>query len=348
MSKRAVFSSLLGALSVVAAGATAVQASDFYAGKTLNFIVGSDAAGGFDTYARAIARRLANFIPGTPTIVVQNMPGAGSGKAAAYLYSLAPKDGTTIGALFPGVIIDPLLQQRASGQYDATKFTYLGSADSDPRLCVTGPSSKIKTFQQALTDKTVIGASQSGGSTSDYAYMTKNATGVKFDIVSGYKGTADIMLAIERGELEGVCGFDWSSLKSQRPQWLRDKTINLLVQASPGPNAELAALNVPNVESFVQNDLDRQAVALVVSQQIFSRPYAAPPGVPAAQATILKQAFAQVLQDADFLKDAETAHLSINPAAADKVQEAVAKLYAASGDVVARARQLIASPDERK
>jgi tripartite-type tricarboxylate transporter receptor subunit TctC len=337
--------SAIGAASVTP---TAATAADVYAGKTLNFIVGSDAAGGYDVYARAIAKHLSRFIPGSPTVVVQNMPGAGSAKAAAYTYSLAPKDGTTIAALFPGVILDPLLQKRSVGQYDATKFSYLGSADSDPRVCLTGPSSKIKTFEQTLTDKTVIGASQGGGSTNDYAYMQKNATGAKLDIVSGYKGTATIMLAIERGEIEGVCGLDWSSFKAQRPQWLHDHTAHILVQDTAEPNAELDALQVPNVNTFVKNDLDRQAVALVVSQQIFSRPYVAPPGIPAQQAQILRDAFAAVLTDQEFLKDAQAAQLSINPASATKVEDAVKKLYSASGEIVQRARDLIGSPDERK
>lgn len=338
---------LLGAAAASLAAAPA-QAADFYAGKTINFIVGADAAGGYDVYARAIARRLAHFIPGNPAIVVENMPGAGSGKAASYIYNVAPKDGTTIAALFPGIVIDPLLQHRTAGQYDPTKFTYLASADSDPRVCVTGPLSKLKTFAQAMTQKAVIGASQSGGSTSDYAYMIKNATGAKLDIVSGYKGTAEIMVAIERGEAEGVCGLDWSSFKTQRPQWLRDKTAHVIIQAATGPNPELAALNVPNLDQFIKNDLDRKAVDLIVSQQIFSRPYVAPPGVPQAQAKILRDAFAAVLRDPQFLADAQTARLSINPSSAETVQQTVDRLYGAPAEVVQRARQLIASPDVRQ
>lgn len=343
-----VFGIMTGLFGLAALAASPVHAADFYAGKTLNFIIGADAAGGYDVYARAIAHHLARFIPGNPTVVPQNMPGAGSGKAASYIYNVAPKDGTTIAALFPGVLIDPLLQKRTAGQYDPTKFTYLASADSDPRVCVTGPLSKIKTFDQTLTTKTVIGASQTGGSTSDYAYMIKNATGAKFDVVPGYKGTATIMLAIEHGEAEGVCGIDWSSFKTQRPQWLRDKTAHVIVQAATGPNAELAALNVPNVESFVKNDLDKKAVSLIVSQQIFSRPYVAPPGVPAAQTRILRDAFAAVLRDPQFLADAKTARLSINPSSGETVQQTIDKLYGASGEVVQRARQLIASPDVRQ
>ncbi len=337
---------LIGLLSLTAA--LPARSADFYAGKTINFIVGGDAAGGYDTYARVIARHLASFIPGTPAIVAQNMPGAGSAKAAAYLYSLAPKDGTTIGALFPGAIIDPLLQKRAAVQFDAAKFVYLGSAATEARVCFTGPSSNVKTFAQAMNDKTVIGASQTGGSTSDYAYMIKNATGAKFDIISGYKGTATIMLAIERGEAEGMCGIDWSSLKTLRPQWVSDKTAHILLQVTPEPVAELDALNVPKIDSFVKNDQDRQAISLVVSQQLFSRPYAAPPGIPAEQAQILRNAFAAVLHDSKFLAEADAAHLSISPTSADRVQDAVDRLYGSSGEVVQRARQLIASPDVRK
>jgi tripartite-type tricarboxylate transporter receptor subunit TctC len=340
---------MVGTLAVAAVclAAPAAGAADFYAGKTINFIVGADAAGGYDVYARAIARHLARFIPGAPTIVVQNMPGAGSGKAATYIYNIAPRDGLTIAALFPGVIIDPLLQRRSAGRFDATKFTYLGSADSDPRVCVTGPSSKITTFSQAMTQKTVIAASQTGGSTSDYAYMVRNATGAKLAIVSGYVGTAAMMLAIERGEAEGICGIDWSSFKTQRPQWVSNKTAHVIIQAATGPNRELEALNVPNVESFVKNDLDKKAVSFIVSQQVFSRPYVAPPGVPPAQAKILRDAFAAVLHDPKFLADAEATRLSINPASAETVQQTVEKLYTTAPDVVQRARQLIASPDVR-
>ncbi len=341
---------IAGALGIAAAClvAPAARAADFYAGKTITFIIGSDAAGGYDVYARAIARHLPRFIPGHPAIVPQNMPGAGSAKAAAYLFRIAPKDGTTIGAFFPGVIIDPLLQKKSAGQYDPTKFTYLATADSDARICVTGPKSKIATINQAMTDKTVIGATQGGGSTSDYAYMVKNAIGVKFNVVNGYVGSATILVAIERGEADGICGLDWSSFKTERPQWVKDKTAHVLIAAATKPNAELDALHVPHVEDLVKNDLDKQAVSLVISQQAFSRPYVAPPGVPAEQTKILRDAFTAVLHDPQFLADAEKARLSIHPSSGEEVQQAVTKLYSASGEVVQRARQLIASPAEQR
>jgi tripartite-type tricarboxylate transporter receptor subunit TctC len=327
---------------------SSADADDFFAGKTIDLIVGVDVGGGFDTYARLIARHLPDHIPGSPAVVVRNMPGAGSAKAAAYLYNLAPKDGTAIAALFPGVIVDRLLQKNAAGQFDPTKFTYLSSADSDARLCITGPSSKVRTFQQAMTDKVVIGATQPGAPTHSYAYMHRNATGAKFDIVPGYKGTASLMLAVERGEIEGLCGIDWSSLKSEKPQWLRDKTVNLLVQDSPEPNEELTRFGVPGLDAFIADDKLRAAADLVVAQQIFSRPYLAPPGVPDAQAKLLRQGFSDAFRDPKLLAEAEAARLSIKPSSAQKLQETVVRLYDTPSDVVERARQLITSPEEEK
>jgi hypothetical protein len=167
-------------------------------------------------------------------------------------------------------------------------------------------------------------------------------------VVNGYAGSATILVAIERGEADGICGLDWSSFKTQRPQWLQNKTAHVLIQAATKPNAELDAMNVPRVEDFVNNDLDRKAVSLVISQQAFSRPYVAPPGVPTQQTKILRDAFTAVLHDPQFLADAKAARLSINPSSGEEVQEAVTKLYSASGEVVQRARQLIASPAEQR
>jgi tripartite-type tricarboxylate transporter receptor subunit TctC len=321
--------------------AQSAPARDFFAGKTIDFIVGTDVGGGLDTYARVIGRHLSGFLPGSPAVVVRNMPGAGSARAAAHLYNVAPKDGTTIAALFPGLIVDPLLQQRTAGQFDPAKFTYLGSADSDARVCMTGPSSRIRTFNQAITEKMAIGATQPGASTSDYAFLHRNATNAKFEIVSGYKGTADVLLAIERGEVEGVCGMDWASLKTQRPDWVRNRTANILVQNAPLPNAELTKLGVPSLDAFVKDEKDRQAVDLVIAQQIFARPYLAPPGLPEQTAKLLRAAFDRVLRDEKFLEDAKNTRLSVHPSSAETVQEAVTKMYRAPDDVVQRARRLM-------
>src|SRR3954469_19696874 len=192
--------------------AARAMAADFYAGKTINFIAGTDTGGGFSIYARLIAKHLARFIPGGPTIVVKNMPGAGGSTAAAYLYRVAPKDGTTILSVSPNAILGKLLDETQT-QYDPTRFLYLAGAERSTRLCMTFQHSKIRNYEDALGNNAVIGATSAGSPTREYAAWHKHATGTKFEIVSGYKGPPDLFIAMERGEIDGVCGLDWSALK---------------------------------------------------------------------------------------------------------------------------------------
>ena len=185
----------------LAAGALAApqamaQGADFYAGKSMTMLIGAAPGGGYDVYARTIIRHLGRFIPGSPEIVPRTMVGAGSATAAAAMYTTAPKDGTWIGAIFPGVIIGPILEPKTTSLFDPTKFIYLGSADSGTRVCITGINSKVKTFKDAQQQKTIMGASAAGGSTRDYSHMLNHVAGAKFEIVSGYKGSADIFLGV--------------------------------------------------------------------------------------------------------------------------------------------------------
>src|SRR3954452_1589933 len=263
---------------LLAAIATPATAADYYAGKTIEWTVGADVGGGYDIYSRTIAKHLPKYIPGSPLILVKNLPGAGSAKAASFLATVAPKDGTAIGSLMPGGVIGPLLDDGPKPPYDPTKLVYLGTADSGTRVCATFVSSKTKTFADAQKQKTVMGASAAGGSTRDYVNMLRKAAGAQFELVTGYKGTAEIGLAVERGEVDGLCGWDWSSLKSQKSDWLRDKKVNVLVQISLEPEAELTKMGIPPVWQFIKNEDDKKAVELVVSQQVFGRPFVAPPG----------------------------------------------------------------------
>lgn len=320
---------------------THARAADFYAGKTINFLVGGNPGGGYDVYARAIARHLPKHIPGTPQVIVRNQPGAGSGAAAASIFTTAPKDGTWIGALFPGVIIGPILDPKSRVTFDPTKFQYVASADSGTRVCITGEKSKVRSMKDAMANKTIMGASAAGGSSRDYAYMLAHTTGVKFDVVSGYKGTVDIFVAIERGELDGVCGLDWTSLKTQRPQWVRDKTMNILVQTGLKPDAELTALGVPSAFEFVSNDGDRKAIELIVSQQIFGRPYVLAPETPPDAVAILRTAFMAVFRDKAFLEDAAKSRIDINPTSGADVQQLVTQIFATPKDVIERAKRII-------
>ncbi|MDB5509515.1 MAG: efflux transporter protein [Hyphomicrobiales bacterium] len=336
----------LGAVLALSAAVTAApaQAQDFYAGKQIVFMIGSDVGGGYDIYARALGRHLGRHIPGNPTFVPRNQPGAGSGTAAAYIASVAPKDGTTIGAIFPGVIIGPLLDDRTQPLFDPTKFNYLGSADSGTRVCVTYQNSKIKNFDDAQKNRVVMGASAAGGSTRDYAFMNRNAAGAQFEVVSGYKGTADIFLAMERGEVDGMCGLDWTSLKSQKPDWVRDKKINILVQNGIDAEPELEKLGVPTLWGYIKSDADKKAVEMVVSQQIFGRPYIAPPGVTPERLKILRSAFEATMKDPDFLSDAAKSRIDIAPSSGERVQDVVEKLYATPKETIKRAKEIISPP----
>src|SRR5262245_41769849 len=337
-SKRAL---AMAAIVAACTAAAPVPAAEFYAGKTIEMIVASDVGGGYDTYTRTIARHIGRHIPGSPTIVVKNMPGAGSGRAAAYTYSVAAKDGTSLAALFPGILLSPLLEDRVDAAFDATRFTYVGTADSGPRVCATFQRSKTRTFDDALAQKTRMGASALGASTRDYVLFKKKTTDVKFDLVMGYKGSADILLAMERGEIDGICGWDWSSVKSQRPDWIRDGKLNVLVQVGLQPDAELTAHGVPPLWRYIGRDEDRKAVELIVTQQMFQRPYLAPPGVPAEQVATLRAAFDATMNDPQFRADADKTRIDITPLPGAKVQELVDGIYATPKPIVERAKEIL-------
>jgi tripartite-type tricarboxylate transporter receptor subunit TctC len=329
-----------GTIAAMLIAAPAV-AEDYYAGRTIEFIVGGDSGGGYDIYARAVARHLARHIPGNPTIVVKNMPGAGSMRAGIYISTVAPKDGGSMGAMMPGAIIGPLLEDKPITQFNPTKVIYVGTADSGVRICATFQKSKIATFAAAQKSKTILGASSAGGATRDYAYLHNHTAGTKFDVVTGYKGTVDIALAMERGEVDGLCGWDWSSVKSQKADWLRDKKLNLLVQVGLDPQPELTKLGVPTIWTFIKDERNRRVAELVVSQQVFQRSYVLPPGTPPEQVKILRAAFDATMDDPQFLADAAKMKISITPLSGQKVQDLVAKLYQTPRDLVERARAAI-------
>jgi tripartite-type tricarboxylate transporter receptor subunit TctC len=333
-------------LSILVAGLSALGSfpaySQSFAGKAVNIIVGYSAGGGYDTYSRAIARHMGTYIPGKPAMVVQNMPGAGSAKAAAYIYTIAPKDGTAIGAVSPGAVVAPLLDPRPEFNFDSTRFRYLGTADSGTRVCATLRRSGISTFDEARRKKTIIGAVASGSSTADFAWLHQKTAGANFSIVAGYPGTAEVLLAMERGEVDGICGLDWSSLKAQRPQWLRDGTMNVLVQAGIRSSAELSKMNVPEIWKFIEGDENRRINELIMGQQVFGRPYILPPGTPEAIVNFLRDAFGKTLSDPGFLADAEKGGLAVEPADGETVEQAVKAVFSASPEIVAKARAAIA------
>jgi tripartite-type tricarboxylate transporter receptor subunit TctC len=319
--------------------ASPVHATDYYAGKTITFIVGTDTGGGFSIYARAIAKHLPRYIPGNPTIVIRNMPGAGGAVASTWLYQIASRDGTVIGSVSPNAILAKLIGDgRAS--YEPEKFNYLVGAERSTRLCVTFHRSQVRTLKDALSYDSIIGATTVGSPTREYAAIMRRTLGARFEIVSGYKGPADLFVAMERGEIDGVCGIDWSALKAQQPDWLRERKLNLLVQGALKPHPEL--LGVPTPWAYIKDDTDRKAVELMVEfQQAFGRTYMAPPGVPAELVHILRAAFTAVLRDPDFLVEARLLRIDVTPQAGEEIQRIVGAFHAAPRQVVERLKQIV-------
>jgi tripartite-type tricarboxylate transporter receptor subunit TctC len=334
------FCSIAIALGAVLVGFPAF-AADYYAGKSLEFVVGADPGGGYDIYARTVARHLASHIPGNPAITVKNMPGAGSSRAGIYITTVAPKDGTSMGALMPGAIMGPLLDDRPNLQFDPTKVLYIGTADAGVRVCVTYQNSRIKKFADTQQQKTVLGATAAGGATRDYAYLHNHTSGTKFEVVSGYQGTVDIALAMERGEVDGLCGWDWSSVKSQKADWVRDRKLNVLVQVGLQPLDELSDLGVPEIWNFIPYENDRKIAELVISQQVFQRSYVLPPGTPRDAVDIMRKGFDETMHDPEFLADAQKMRISIAPLGGGEVQALIEKLYATSKVLVDRAKSAI-------
>jgi tripartite-type tricarboxylate transporter receptor subunit TctC len=330
---------------IAALSTTSAHAQDpvaaFYKGKQVNLIVGSSAGGGYDTYARLLGRHLGKYIPGNPVIVPSNMPGAASNIAAAYIYNVAPKDGTVIGAVQTAAVLDPLFAEKARLKHDSSKFIYLGSATVDYYVCVIRADAPVKDFKDAQTHEVIMGASQPGTSTRDFPALLNNAAGAKFRVVSGYPGTREITLAIEKGEVQGVCGFSWSSLSAQHPDWLQKGFVRVLVQENEKGHPDVNRLGVPHATDFAKSPQDRQIMDLIYSSEIFGRPYVLPPGVPADRVAALRKAFLDTLRDPDLLAEGQKLGLDLDPISGEELQAIAAKMYATPPDVVESAKQAV-------
>ena len=318
------------------------DAQAFFEGKRITIVTAGTSGAGLDAYVRLVARFFTRHIPGQPLLIVQNMPGAGSYTAAEYIETQAAKDGTFIGSVFPGAILAPLLDEKKP-RFDPTKFIYLGTAETGPRICLSFHTSKVKTYDDVLSNKLIVAASQAGGSSRDYALMANTLAKAQFQLVSGYKGGADMLLAVERGEVEGLCAFDWSTIKAARPDWVRDKKVNLLIQFGVAPDKELTALGVPDFLKHVPES-ERPVADLIVAQQIFSRMFFVGNAVPADRVQQLREAFMKTMGDPIFRAEAEKQQMNIDPLDGEQVQKIVAQIYASSPDVVARAKKALEPP----
>jgi tripartite-type tricarboxylate transporter receptor subunit TctC len=281
-----------------------------------------------------VARHLGKHIPGHPTLVAQNMTGAGSLRAALYLYSVAPKDGTVIGTFGRTIAITPLLTPQTAN-FDGTKFTWLGSVTNEVSTCVTWHTSKVKTLKDALTTEVAMGGEGPGADPDVYTLLYNNVFGTKFRLVTGYHGTNDTTLAMERGEVDGLCGLSWSTLKSKHQKWMDDKKLNILIQAALKKQPELAS--VPLASELTTDPEKLQILKVFLVGQEIARPFTAPPDIPADRKAALIKAFNEMVKDPEFLADATKLKADVNPLDAKTMSEMLAGLYATPKAVLAKA-----------
>lgn len=313
--------------------AAADDTAGLYRGRTITLMSSAGAGGGYDAYARALARHIVRHLTGAPTILVQNKPGAGGLVLANYLYNVAAKDGSIIGSIHRNIPTDPLLG-RTSGKYDPVKFNWLGSVTNEVSVCAAWHTAPVRTIQDAMIRELIIGG-QSNTDTETFPIVLNNLIGTKFRIIGGYASGTQANLAIERGELSGRCGWSWSSVKSERMQWVTAHAINLLLQISLEKDPELP--DVPLVMDFVKSDGDRQALKLILSRQVFGRPFVAPPGVAKARVALLRQAFMDTMRDPAFIHEIDRQKLELNPVPGDEMQALIEDLYRTPKAIVQRA-----------
>ncbi len=328
----------LASLLMVVAPANAQEAvAQFYKGKQVRIVVGTGAGGGYDAYSRLIARHMFKHIPGNPTVIVSNMPGAGSNTAAHYIYAVAPKDGTQIGSVFAGALIEPLVSAKAL-QFDPSRFLFLGSANEDVYVCIARKDAAVQTFKDALTQEMALGASGSSSS-AEVATLLKNLLATKFKIVLGYVGSRSIALAIERNEVQGACGFSWPSISVTNAGWFGPNGfMRVLVQTHATGHAELNAEKIPLVTNFARTPDERAIMELYFSHTMFGRPYVVAPEVPPERVAALRAAFMATMKDPGFVAEARKLGMDIDAVDGDAVQRLVGAIYAAPPDLIAKMR----------
>jgi tripartite-type tricarboxylate transporter receptor subunit TctC len=321
-----------------ASGAGAQTVEEFYRSRPITLLVGGGAGGGYDTYARILARHMPKHIPGHPAIVAKNLPAAAGLAAASALATTADRDGATIAAFTNGAAMEPLLGNPAA-RYDARSFGWLGSIGKLQNVCATWHASPVRTIEAARAREVIVAAA---GATSNTAIVPRalNALiGTRFKIVAGYDTGSGLTLAVERGEAEGICGLSWSTMKASRPHWIRERLLNVLVQMGFDKLTDLPG--VPRALDLVADGESRQVLELILIRQEAGRPFAAPPGVPADRIAALRRAFAATLTDAEFRADAERAQLEIEPLTPGEIERLLASAHAAPAAIVQKAAALI-------
>ena len=340
--KFAARAALVFAVLAASAPSFAQDAESFFKGKTVTINIGSSTGGGLDTYGRLVARHLGKHIPGNPTVIPANLPGAGGNIVASRIYNVAAKDGTQIGLPFPSTLVEPLLSEGGRKEYDPNKFNYIGSAHAETLVCLMRTDAPVKTPQDLLATEVIIGATAAGSTTADFPAMTNGVLGTKMKVITGYKGSRDVTLAVEKGEVQGICGLGWSTVKVQYPDVLKgDMFAKVFAQEDMEGHPELNKLGVPLMISLAKTDDDRQAMQMFYGQNAFARPFILPPGVPAERVALLRKAFAETMKDPELLAEAQKMNIDVEPNTGEQVQALVAKMYETPPAVIERVKKAI-------
>ncbi len=318
----------------LAGTASADSVGDFYRGKTITITVGYPPASGYTFYGQILARYLGEHIPGKPNVIVQNMPGAGSMKAANYLYKVAPKDGTAIGIFSIGALIDELFGAKAS-KLNATTFAWVGNMDQSVGVCVVRDVTGVKTFDDLRRRETLFGGTGPSGGATQAALALTSLFGAKIKLVKGYPGAEDIVLAMERGEVEGVCGITQAVLKSRLAEPMKSGRLRAIIHDNMKSQPELPG--VASVYDLAKSDQDREVLDLLFGWRVLGRPVAAPPGVAAERLAALRAGFVEAMRDRRLVAEIEKANLDLAPSSGDEVASLVDRLFSHSKETIARA-----------
>jgi tripartite-type tricarboxylate transporter receptor subunit TctC len=310
--------------------------SGYFTGKQMNMIVYSSAGGTYDVYARLLARHMPDHLPGKPTFVVKNMMGAGGLTAARFLYVTAPKDGLTIGTIGRGLPFEPMLGGSESLDFDPLKFTWLGSMNKESSMAIAWHTAPVKTAQDLFKTELLTAATSASSDNSIIPTALNGLIGTKFKIVNGYYAISNAELALERGEAEGIGYWAWVALKSEKPDWLAEKKVNLLFQTGLTPHPDIP--DVPTALSLAHNDEERECLLLLLARDVLGRPFVAPPNLPAQRVKDLKTAFIESLKDPALLDDARKTNLEINLVTPEEIEDLLNKTAALPQDVKDRTK----------
>jgi len=304
---------------------------DFYAGKTIDLLIGHSPGGGYDTYARTLARHIGKHIPGQPEVVPKNVTGAGSLVLMNQIANTLPNDGTVFATVNQGMAFEPLFGNDQA-KYKAGDIVWLGSLSKGTSLCVSNKDAEVQTWQDLKSKTLTVGASGAGASTNIYPRVMAELFDFKFNIITGYPGGNDILLAMERGEVEGRCSWLLSSARTQKPGWIENREVNVLFQMALEKHPDLP--DVPLVMDFAETDKQTKVLRLFLARQLIARPYVMPPGVPQERVAIMRKAMAETAIDPEFLEDAANQSLSIDFVTGEEAQAIIVETYEYPDEVV--------------